>query len=74
MIFFSSGSYLPFLCKLCEQIFFCSVHQHDGDANYLLLKFLFSFIPFNLIRHLGSNSIAELPGTVFSKLNNLQSL
>ena len=24
--FFSSGSSLPFLCKLCEQIFFCFVH------------------------------------------------
>ena len=31
----SSGGSLPFLCKLCQQIFFCFVHQHDGDANHL---------------------------------------
>ena len=30
--FFSSGSL--FLCKLCEQIFFCFVHQHGGNANH----------------------------------------
>ena len=26
---------LTFLCKLCEQIFFCFVHQHGGNANHL---------------------------------------
>ena len=30
-----SGSLLPFLCKLCEQIFLCLVHQHGGNANHL---------------------------------------
>ena len=35
MRFFSSGSYLQFSCKLCEQIFFCFVHQHSGDVNHL---------------------------------------
>ena len=33
--FFSSESLLPFLCKLCEQIFFCFVHQHGGNTNHL---------------------------------------
>ena len=34
--YFSSGSSLPFLCKLCEQIFFCFALQHGGNANHLL--------------------------------------
>ena len=25
-----------FLCKLCEQILFCFVHQHRSNANHLL--------------------------------------
>ena len=28
----------PFLCKLCEIIFFCFVHQHGGNANHLLTR------------------------------------
>ena len=36
--FFSCGSSLPFLCKRCEQIFFCFVHQHGGNANHLYVQ------------------------------------
>ena len=33
--FFSAGSLLPFLCKLCEQIFFCFVLQHGDNVIHL---------------------------------------
>ena len=28
----------PFLCKLCENIFFCFVHQYGGNANHLYAR------------------------------------
>ena len=57
--FFSSGSKLtPFLCKLCEQIFFCFVHQHGTNANHLLGTSRKDFFK-NLVQH-----VHAIPGTL----------
>ena len=48
--FFSSDSSLLFLCKLCEQIFFCFVHEHGGSENHLYLSRRDSEDSFNISR------------------------